>query len=107
MYDGIINMINLNHSNVQSCTSKKENNCITYFISLIRKDFICPNCLNKLYIKDYRNVRLSHQVICGINSHIIYKKDIIFVLIATAIIMKTTLFSLKSILFSLLLPKFK
>ena len=107
MYDDIINILNLNHSGVQSCASEKENNYITYFVTLIRKEFIRSSCSNKLSIKDYHNVRLSPQVIHGTDSHIAYKKDVIFVLIITAVIMKTALFLLKSILFSLLLTKFK
>lgn len=74
MYDDIINILNLNHSDVQSCTSKKENNCITYYITLIRKEVICPYCLQKLHIKDYRNVKLNHQIIRGMDTHIIYRK---------------------------------
>lgn len=74
MTDDIINILNLNYSDVQSCSSKKDNNCITYFITLIRKDIICPNCTAKLKIKDYRNVNLSHQIIKGMDTHIIYRK---------------------------------
>lgn len=58
MYDDIINILNFNHSDVQSCSSKNQNNCITYFITLIRKDFIYPYCLHKLSIKDYHNLTL-------------------------------------------------
>ena len=89
-------ILNLNHSGVQSCASEKKNNYITYFVTLIRKEFIRSSCSNKLSIKDYHNVRLSPQVIHGTDSHIAYKKDVIFVLIITAVIMKTALFLLKS-----------
>lgn len=78
MYDDIINILNLNHSGVQSCASEKENNYITYFVTLIRKEFIRSSCSNKLSIKDYHNVRLSPQVIHGTDSHIAYKKDSYF-----------------------------
>ena len=50
MYDDIINILNLNHSDVQSCTSKKENNRITYYITLTRKEFFCPLCFHKLVL---------------------------------------------------------
>lgn len=74
MYDDIINILNLNHSDVQSCTSKKENNRITYYITLIRKEFFCPLCFHKLYIKDYRSVKLNHQIIRCFDTRIIYRK---------------------------------
>ena len=74
MYDDIINILNLNHSDVQSCSSKNQNNCISYFITLIRKEFICPYCLHKLSIKDYHNLTLSHQIMRGYDTHIIYRK---------------------------------
>ena len=45
MCDDIINILNLNYSDVQSCSSEKNDNSITYFITLIRKDIICPNCV--------------------------------------------------------------
>ena len=38
MCDDIINILNLNYSDVQSCSSEKNDNSITYFITLIRKD---------------------------------------------------------------------
>ena len=74
MYDDIINILNLNHSDVQSCTSKKVNNRITYYITLVRKEFFCPHCFHKLYIKDYRDVKLSHQIIRCFDTHIVYRK---------------------------------
>lgn len=74
MSDDIINILNLNYSHVQSCSSKKDNNSIIYFVTLARKDFICPLCATKLKIKDYRNVKLSHQVIKGMDTHIVYRK---------------------------------
>lgn len=74
MCDDIINILNLNYSDVQSCSSEKNDNSITYFITLIRKDIICPNCASKLKIKDYRNVKLSHQIIKGMDTHILYRK---------------------------------
>jgi len=74
MCDDIINILNLNYSDVQSCSSEKSDNSITYFITLIRKDIICPFCATKLLIKDYRNVTLSHQIIKSMNTRIVYRK---------------------------------
>ncbi|WP_405315495.1 ISL3 family transposase [Faecalibacillus faecis] len=74
MNDDIINILNLNYSDVQSCSSKSDNNSITYFVTLVRKDILCPHCASLLKVKDYRCVTLSHQIIKGKDTKIVYRK---------------------------------
>lgn len=74
MYDDIINILNLNLDDVQSCSSKRDGNHITYFITLIKKDIICPHCSSKLVLKDYRSVSISHQIFRGMNTHIVFRR---------------------------------
>lgn len=72
--DDIINILNLNPDIVQSCFSKKDKDKIVYSITLIRKDFFCPNCLGKLSFKDYRSLHIHHEIIRGYSTLIIFRR---------------------------------
>lgn len=74
MSDDIINILNLNPDIVQSCSSQIVENRILYRITFIRKDFFCPNCLNKLVFKDYRPLKVNHDVIRGKDTTIIFNR---------------------------------
>ena len=74
MNDDIINILNLNYDIVQSCYSKKIKNSIYYTITFIRKDFPCPICFNKLIFKDYRPIKIKHEIIRGNDTTIIFNR---------------------------------
>lgn len=61
MYD-INTILNLKVSDVQSFTCKVISNQIHYFLTLSRKEFICPSCYSKLFIKDYILKSIHHQI---------------------------------------------
>ena len=107
MYDDIINILNLNHSDVQSCTSKKENNRITYYITLIRKEFFVLfafiNSISRIIAALSSIIRLSDALILA--SFI--ESVVTTVVGVNLIIMKTILLFLQNVLLSLISLKFK
>lgn len=73
MNDDIINILNLKHSDVQSCTSKRISNSLSYYITLPKHEVLCSSCQSLLKIKDYRIKKIKHQIIRDTDTTIFYR----------------------------------
>lgn len=73
MNDDIITILNLNHSDVQSCTSKSFSTSLSYFITLTKHETFCSSCHSLLYIKEYKTKIIKHQIIRDTDTTIFYR----------------------------------
>ena len=69
----IIHILNLHPRDVKDCSFHFENSMMFYSITLTQDEFVCKDCSSKLKIKDYRKRKISHQLIRGKDTYIIYK----------------------------------
>lgn len=74
MSDDIINILNLNLDIVQSYSSTISQNQLFYRITFVRKNFLCPLCFHKLLFKDYRPLKIKHEIIRGKETTIIFNR---------------------------------
>ncbi|MEG0452554.1 MAG: hypothetical protein RR558_05765, partial [Coprobacillus sp.] len=73
MNDDIINILNLKLTDVQSCTSKRVSNQLTYYITLNRTETTCSICHSLLKIKEYKTKIIKHQIIRDTDTIISYR----------------------------------
>ena len=73
MNDDIINILNLKHSDVQSCTPKRISNSLFYYITLTKQEVICTTCLSLLKTKEYKTKKIKHQIIRDTDTTIFYR----------------------------------
>jgi len=65
-------ILNLKPTEVKSFSQRIIDNNITYFVTLERTLFFCVKCHSKLYIKDYKDKVIHHQIIRDKNTKIVY-----------------------------------